>query len=73
MIMYLNQKMAMYLEQQNFDDLPASVIETAKKFILDILATGIAGWEAPGCREAVQTVTEFKSRESGRDVYHPGT
>jgi len=58
--MYLNQKMATYLEQQNFDDLPASVIETAKNFILDILATGIAGWEAPGCREAVQTVTEFK-------------
>ena len=63
--MYLNQKMATYLEQKNFDDLPASVIETAKNFILDILATGIAGWEAPGCREAVQTVTAWKQVNHG--------
>ncbi|MEA3241554.1 MAG: MmgE/PrpD family protein [Pseudomonadota bacterium] len=57
--MSLNQKMATYLEQENFDNLPAAVIETTKKFILDILATGIAGWEAPGCGEAVETITAW--------------
>ncbi|NIA19911.1 MAG: hypothetical protein GWP07_05730 [Xanthomonadaceae bacterium] len=63
--MYLNQEISGYLERKNFDDLPASCRETAKRFILDILATGIAGWEAPGCREAMQTVTAWKETCQG--------
>ncbi len=63
--MHLNQKMARYLEQKNFDDLPDSSIRTAKRLILDTLATGIAGWEAPGCREAVEAATAWKQVNQG--------
>ncbi len=62
--MHLNQEMAAYLEKKRFDDLSVSCVETAKKLILDTLAVGIAGWEAPGCPEVVQTVTTEKQGPS---------
>ena len=66
--MHLNREIAAYVAGKDFADLPAPVVEAAKKFILDVLAVGIAGWDAPGCREAVQVVTAWKQVDRGPAV-----
>jgi len=48
-----------YIEETDYSDLSHSVIENTKKFIIDTLGVGIAGLEAPGCRQALEVVKSF--------------
>ncbi|MCK5539467.1 MAG: MmgE/PrpD family protein [Deltaproteobacteria bacterium] len=57
--MSLNRELSAYIWQSSFDDLPPQTIEKAKHLILDVLGVGIAGWQAPGCREVIQTISSW--------------
>jgi 2-methylcitrate dehydratase PrpD len=48
-----------YIERTDYSDLSRSVIENTKKFIIDTIGVGIAGLEAPGCRQALEVVKSF--------------
>ncbi len=46
-----------------YDDLPKDVVEITKKFILDTLATTLAGSSAPGCDSVVDQVKDWGGKE----------
>lgn len=46
-----------------YDDLPKDVVEITKKFILDTLATTMAGSSAPGCSSVVEQVKDWGGKE----------
>lgn len=48
-----------YVEKTKFLDLPQEVVDNTKKFIIDTIGVGIAGLEAPACREALRTIQNW--------------
>lgn len=63
LIMSINQKLSAYIKQSSYDDLPPQVVEKAKYLILDTLGVGLAGWQAPGCREVTQIIPTWSQRD----------
>ncbi|GAI87887.1 unnamed protein product [marine sediment metagenome] len=55
-----------------FDDLPEGAVETTKKFILDTLATTIAGSSAPGCKAVVNLVKDWGGKEESTILIYGG-
>ncbi len=53
------EAMADHAARVKYEDLPASVVERAKLFVLDSLGVALAGAHAPGCREVVRLVQEW--------------
>jgi len=52
-------KFADYVARISYSDLPNSVIENTKKFIIDTIGVGIAGLQAPGCLQALEVIKAF--------------
>ncbi len=57
--MLLNRELSTYIEQTSYDDLPEQTVEKAKYLILDALGVGLAGWQAPGCKETIQAISNW--------------
>jgi len=55
-----------------YDDLPRDVVEITKKFILDTLATTIAGSSAPGCESVVNQVKDWGGKEEATILIYGG-
>ena len=55
-----------------YDDLPKDVVEITKKFILDTLATTIAGSSAPGCESVVNQVKDWGGKEEATILIYGG-
>jgi len=55
-----------------YDDLPRDVVEITKKFILDTLATTIAGSSAPGCESVVEQVKDWGGKEESTILIYGG-
>jgi len=55
-----------------YDDLPEDVVEITKKFILDTLATMIAGSSAPGCKSVVDLVKDWGGKEEATIMIYGG-
>ncbi len=55
-----------------YDDLPKDVVEITKKFILDTLATTIAGSSAPGCKSVVDLVKDWGGKEEATIMIYGG-
>ena len=55
-----------------YDDLPKDVVEITKKFILDTLATTIAGSSAPGCESVVDQVKDWGGKEESTILIYGG-
>lgn len=55
--------LARHLVSHGFGELPASVVETTKRLILDAFATMIGGSSAPWCRLLVAQACEWGGRE----------
>ena len=55
-----------------YDDLPKDVVEITKKFILDTLATMIAGSSAPGCKSVVDLVKDWGGKEESTIMMYGG-
>jgi len=55
-----------------YDDLPKDVAEITKKFILDTLATTIAGSSAPGCKSVVDLVKDWGGKEESTILIYGG-
>jgi len=55
-----------------YDDLPKDVVEITKKFILDTLATTIAGSSAPGCESVVEQVKDWGGKEESTILIYGG-
>ncbi|NWG03483.1 MAG: MmgE/PrpD family protein [Syntrophaceae bacterium] len=52
-------KIVHHLTKTQFDDLPATVIDHTKKFIVDSFGVAIAGGSAPGCKEVADLVRSW--------------
>jgi len=55
-----------------YDDLPQDVVEITKKFILDTLATMIAGSSAPGCKSVVDLIKDWGGKEESAILIYGG-
>ena len=55
-----------------YDDLSRDVVEITKKFILDTLATTIAGSSAPGCESVVEQAKEWGGKEESTILIYGG-
>jgi len=55
-----------------YDDLPKDVVEITKKFILDTLATTMAGSSAPGCSSVVEQVKDWGGKEESTILIYGG-
>ena len=52
-----------YADRVKFDDLPEDVIYATKKFVLDTLATTMAGSTAPGCKGIVGYIKDCGGKQ----------
>jgi len=55
-----------------YDLLPENVVEITRKFILDTLATLVAGSSAPGCQSVVDQVKDWGGKEESTILVHGG-
>ena len=55
-----------------YDDLPEDAVEITKKFILDTLATTLAGSSAPGCEIVVNQVKDWGGKEESTILVYGG-
>ena len=55
-----------------YDDLPKDVVEITKKFILDTLATLVAGSSAPGCKSVVDVIKDWGGKEESTVLVYGG-
>jgi len=55
-----------------YDDLPKDVVEITKKFILDTLATTIAGSSASGCNSVVSHIKDWGGKEESTILVYGG-
>jgi len=55
-----------------YEHLPEDVLEITKKFILDTLATMIAGSSAPGCKSVVDLVKDWGGKEESTIAIYGG-
>ena len=45
-----------YIARTQYSELPQTVVNNTKKFIIDTIGVGLAGLEAPGCPESIDVV-----------------
>ena len=55
-----------------YEHLPKDVVEVTKKFILDTLATIMAGSSAPGCKGVVDLIKEWGGKEESTILIYGG-
>lgn len=55
-----------------YDDLPKNAVEITKKFLLDTLATTIAGSSAPGCNSVVDLIKDWGGKEESTILVYGG-
>jgi len=55
-----------------YDDLPEDAVGITKKFILDTLATTLAGSSAPGCKSVVDQVKDWGGKEESTILVYGG-
>ncbi len=70
--MELERKLANYVSESRYDDLPKEVVETTKNVILTILGTTIAGATEEGCEAIVDQVKEWGGKEEATILIHGG-
>ena len=61
-----------YAASTKYDDLPLDVVNITKRFILDTLATTIAGSTASGCRTIADQVKDWGGREESAILIYGG-
>ena len=70
--MELEQRVADFITQTKYDDLPTGVVDLAKRVLLTVLGTVIGGSHAEGCLDAVQQVRQWGGREEATILIHGG-
>jgi 2-methylcitrate dehydratase PrpD len=65
-------QLAQYVHETTFQQIPASTVEMAKKFILDTLGVGIAGSNAQGALQVVEQAKEWGGRPESTILVHGG-
>jgi 2-methylcitrate dehydratase PrpD len=70
--MELEKKLAQYVVETGFDDLPNEAIDIVKNVVLTILGTTIAGATAEGCETLGNQVKEWDGREEATILIHGG-
>lgn len=71
----MTRSIARYIAAVDYEMLPAELVETTKKFIMDTIGVGIAGFAAPGCPEMTDLLAAHggspEATVMGRDVKLP--
>jgi len=70
--MELEKRLAEYVSETRFDDLPPEPIDIAKDVVLTVLGTTIAGATAEGCEALVDQVKEWGGKEEATILIHGG-
>jgi 2-methylcitrate dehydratase PrpD len=70
--MELEKKLAQYVAETGFDDLPKEAIGTIKNVVLTVLGTTIAGATAEGCEALVNQAKEWGGKEEATILIHGG-
>jgi 2-methylcitrate dehydratase PrpD len=70
--MELERKLANYVSDSRYDDLPKEVVDTTKNVILTILGTTIAGATEEGCEAIVDQVKEWGGKEEATILIYGG-
>jgi 2-methylcitrate dehydratase PrpD len=70
--METERKLAEYLCEAKFDDLPVEPVDTIKNVILTVLGTTIAGATAEGCEALVNQVKEWGGKKEATILIHGG-
>lgn len=70
--MELEKKLAQYVIETGFDDLPNEAIDIVKNVVLTVLGTTIAGATAEGCEVLANQVKEWGGREEATVLIHGG-
>ncbi len=70
--MRTEKKLAEYVAETGFEDLPAESIGIIKNVILTVLGTAIAGAAAEGCAALVEQVKEWGGREEATILIYGG-
>lgn len=70
--METENKLAEYISETKFEDLPKEPIEIAKNVVLTVLGTTIAGATAQGCEALVDQVKKWGGREEATILIHGG-
>jgi len=70
--MELEKKLAEYVSEAKFEDLPKEPIDTMKNVILTILGTTIAGATAEGCEAVVNQVKNWGGKQEATILIHGG-
>jgi 2-methylcitrate dehydratase PrpD len=66
------EKLVDHVAETTYDDLPKGVVDETKKFILDTFGVGLAGAREPGCKEVVDLVKTWSSRDIGSSIIYYG-
>ncbi len=66
------EKIVPFLAETSYARIPEEAISATKTFFLDTLGVGLAGAEEPGCRDAVDLVKQWSSKESGSTIIYFG-
>ena len=70
--MELERKLANYVSDSRYEDLPKEVVDTTKNVILTILGTTIAGATEEGCEAIVNQVKEWGGKEEATILIYGG-
>lgn len=70
--METEKKLAEYVSQSSFEDLPRKSVEISKNVIFTVLGTTIAGANAEGCRALVDQVREWGGKEEATILIYGG-
>ena len=68
----LEEKLVEYVLSAQYEDLPTGVIDTAKRMILTIAGTTIAGAMLEGCEALVDQIKWWGGREEAHILVHGG-
>src|SRR4030042_470817 len=70
--METEKRLAEYVSETKFDDLPKEPVDTIKNVLLTILGTTIAGATAEGCETLIHQVKEWGGRKEATILIHGG-
>jgi 2-methylcitrate dehydratase PrpD len=70
--METEKKLAQYISDTNYDDLPKEPVDTIKNVILTVLGTTIAGASAEGCEALVNQVRDWGGKEEATILIYGG-
>ncbi|MEA3334083.1 MAG: MmgE/PrpD family protein [Pseudomonadota bacterium] len=71
--MSLNRELSTYIQQTSYKDLPEQTVKKTKYLILDALGVGLAGWQAPGCKETIQAISSWnRNNQTGATIMAHG-